>query len=63
MGNDGRPVLATDSPNHQKPRLVDCLGRDFDQVRIRPKLLRFGEVNAVLLRIGLTLPLVELDKV
>jgi hypothetical protein len=40
-------VLATDAADQQKPRLVDGLRRNLDQIRIVPEPLSFDEVDAV----------------
>lgn len=60
--DDRRPVLRTNTPNHQESRLIDGHCRNLDQVRVIPEFLSLDEVDTMLLRIGTALPFVEVER-
>ena len=53
VGDDGRPMLACDSPYDQPTRFIGSAGRNLDQHVVQPQQLRIDEINAVFSSIGI----------
>ena len=59
MGDYCRPMFAADEAHQKGAGLIGALEGDFQELRVVPQFLCFREIEAVLLLVGLTFPLVE----
>jgi len=61
MSEDPGPVQIFDLVDDEQPRLVGCMGRDYDHVWIVPQSLRLDEIDPMFLLVRATLAGIKLE--